>query len=794
VSAAVLASAEKAIAAGLSIIPIRANGEKKTGLAAWKQYQSRRASLQEAQEWFKSGTDGVAVIGGKVSNGTEILDFDRAGLWGEFQKRAESAGVGDLVRRVAEGYSECSPNGFHLIYRAPDPKTLKLAKLDKTTTLIETRGEGAYCIVAPSNGRVHPSGRPYELMGGGFDQIETLTPDEHETLLSLARSFNEYEPTPQPERPLHVASDDERDRTRPGDDFNVKASWASILEPHGWTFVYSQGEAGYWRRPSKSQGISASTDKYPGILLVFSTSTEFESTLEQSKGYTKFAAYAFLNNGGDFSAAARDLGAQGYGEQNPRRVTDTDRAAHPGEPQSPLDANSTEPPQAADGLPTILTNTREAREVVSDIVFAIAKANVPPTLFSRIGHVVRIARNDLGVGEARQIIGADQLNVVSASADFTRFDARAKAPTTTHPRRELCAAAFARLEVGEELPRLLSVTPTPIIHEDGTIIDFEGYDPLTAAYYAPAKGFKLGEIPEKPTDDQAQRALMTLVRPFQDFPFATRADRANFLAVLITVVVRLWFRTVPFFVFEAPIQGAGKTLIAMATRGIAEGTTGIGAAPESGKQGDGEWRKRITSILLTAPSVAIIDNVTGTLGGPTLAALSTSPMYSDRLLGTNESPDLPNTATWIFTSNNAQVDADLLRRCVFIRLDPRNHAPHLRTGFEIPDLIGHLENHRGEILAALYTIVRFWIIQGRPDAPNGTPVLGSFEKWSRVVPAILGAVDIEGVLGDIESRNERNSSPLHSRALHPATRGCHFQRQSFVEPPEMQGARWSLEA
>lgn len=56
-------------------------------------------------------------------------------------------------------------------------------------------------------------------------------------------------------------------------------------------------------------GISATTNHADSDLLnVFSTSTEFEP--EQS--YSKFAAYAILNHGGDFSAAGKALWEQGY--------------------------------------------------------------------------------------------------------------------------------------------------------------------------------------------------------------------------------------------------------------------------------------------------------------------------------------------------------------------------------------------------------------------------------------------------------------------------------------------------
>lgn len=528
--------------------------------------------------------------------------------------------------------------------------------------------------------------------------------------------------------------------------FNAEHPVEQMLESCGYTPPRAPG--GRWCSPNSTAGKPA-VRVWPEEGRFFSHHGCDQGTkLEYGDSFDLFRHF---EHGGDMTAATRAAAEElGLDYRSKREI---DASPPPAEP------SSGEPPESRRKLPTILVNGREARNVVSDILFAIANANRPPVIFSRIGRVVRVVRNDFGVGEAREITAADQLNVVSAAADFTRFDARAKDEVTTHPRRELCAAAFARLESGPELPRLRVVTPTPIIHEDGKIVEAEGFDTRSGAYFAPTEGFRLDRVPEKPSPDQAQAAVSALMAPFRDLPFATDTDCANYLAALVTVVIRHWFPTVPFFVFEAPIQGSGKTLAAMATRVIGEGTAGIGAAPEAAKGGDAEWRKRITSILRTAPAVVIFDNVTGTLGGPTLAALATSPTYSDRILGTNEAPDLPNTPTWIFTSNNAQVDADLLRRCVFVRLDPRDPAPHLRSRFEIPDLIGHLEAHRGEILAAIYTLVRFWILDGTPPPPAGTPTLGSFEKWSSVVPAILGAVGVTGVLADIDERNAMMRDP-----------------------------------
>jgi putative DNA primase/helicase len=48
---------------------------------------------------------------------------------------------------------------------------------------------------------------------------------------------------------------------------------------------------------------------------VFSTSTVFES----ERGYSKFSAFALLEHGGDFKAAAEALGKQGYGQRSSSR-------------------------------------------------------------------------------------------------------------------------------------------------------------------------------------------------------------------------------------------------------------------------------------------------------------------------------------------------------------------------------------------------------------------------------------------------------------------------------------------
>ena len=58
----------------------------------------------------------------------------------------------------------------------------------RAEALIETRGMSGFVVLAPSHGRVHPTGRPYAVLAGSVATIATVTPEEREALFALART------------------------------------------------------------------------------------------------------------------------------------------------------------------------------------------------------------------------------------------------------------------------------------------------------------------------------------------------------------------------------------------------------------------------------------------------------------------------------------------------------------------------------------------------------------------------------------------------------------------------------
>lgn len=317
-------AAQAALAAGISVVPPREDGTK-APIAAWKDYQTTAAGPLKVAEWYAGDRAGVGVICGAVSGGLELLEFDDAAILGDFITAATGAGCKPLLTRVARGYYETTPHGHHLFYRIADgpvPGNTKLARRPKTDaeklhaqdnvkTLIETRGEGGFVVVAPSSGRVHPTGLPYVLKRGGWDQLATITLEERAELHRLAMTFDvpllsglpapRGAPSPAPRAP-------EAGAARPGDDYNLRGSIFELLERHGWVHLGLANDGNHqFRRPGKSDGISATwkDDQF----WCWTTSAAFEA----ERTYTLFGVYTVLEAGGDFAEATRKLAAEGYG-------------------------------------------------------------------------------------------------------------------------------------------------------------------------------------------------------------------------------------------------------------------------------------------------------------------------------------------------------------------------------------------------------------------------------------------------------------------------------------------------
>jgi hypothetical protein len=305
---------------GIVCVPVSQDGSKRPGLSSWKQYQEVRPTPTEILNWFGSEQHGIGVITGSVSGNLEMLELEGRAVAEkmhlEIAEICNGSGLGDLWERLNSSYVEATPSGgLHWLYKVEGelPGNTKLARRPGENggvdVLAETRGEGGFCITAPSGGSCHPSGGAWQMLRGSIETITTLSHAERDALHTVFKMFDSM---PKPESvAVEVATRSDGVLTA-GDDYNQRTTWDEILIPLGWKKAYTQGEKTTWIRPGKDFGISATTN-YQGNdkLMVFSTSTAFDS----ERSYDKFGALVHLQYGGDFKRAATDLRSQGYGSQ-----------------------------------------------------------------------------------------------------------------------------------------------------------------------------------------------------------------------------------------------------------------------------------------------------------------------------------------------------------------------------------------------------------------------------------------------------------------------------------------------
>jgi hypothetical protein len=332
------------------------------------------------------------------------------------------------------------------------------------------------------------------------------------------------------------------------------------------------------------------------------------------------------------------------------------------------------------------------------------------------------------------------------------------------------AALYLDMAGDWHLPRLVGITSSPLLSDDGGIRTAVGYDRDAGLYC-----YNIPElsVPERPTKQQAWAALEKLRRAFRTFPFAdaTRSfdsalgvdvvdpkspigmDESGFLAGLLTAVCRQSLWLAPGFLLNAPqISGAGsgKGLLARAISAVAYGIRPRPFTPGNDKH---EMDKRIVAELIEATPVIFMDNINATLlRSNTLASIITERPSGVRELGKSRMIKLEHASFVVLTGNGLSVGEDLARRFIFSQLDPQLEDPESRP-FK-PGFLEDIERRRGELLAAVLTIWRW----GRQNANSLKPgiALGSFETWGTWVRdplLVLGCQDPVAQIREIKARD-----------------------------------------
>lgn len=335
------------------------------------------------------------------------------------------------------------------------------------------------------------------------------------------------------------------------------------------------------------------------------------------------------------------------------------------------------------------------------------------------------------VPSLKQVSNVSIIDYMSRHISFQKFDARAKKLVKKDPPSDIAAIIASRQ--GEwAFPPISGLISCPTIRRDGSIIWKSGYDPQTRLFLVDPP--KLPSVAEHPTRDDALSAAKKLESLLDEFPFVTEPDKPSpslsvALSGLITPVVRGALAVAPMHVMSATGPSSGKSFLVNL---CAVMVTGNKAPVMTASKNVEEMDKSLAAKLMASESIISIDNVNGQLYSDLLCQAIEQPIISVRILGQSRMVNIESKSTLYATGNQISVADDMTRRVVLCKLDPNVERPEERQ-FEHSPMTELLKN-RGEYISAAITIVRAYILAGRPDR---LPPIASFEDWSNSVRSAL---------------------------------------------------------
>jgi Bifunctional DNA primase/polymerase, N-terminal len=300
-------------AAGHNVIWWRNDSDPKKQWPRWKQWKQQRQTADELTALFKNVQfDRIAII---CTDGMEVIDIDvkadpTGKIFNEFVELSQQDETADIALTKCVQVRTKS-GGWHFLYRAANAQpNQKLAyRAGCKEAMIETRGPGGLIYVAPSPG--------YEVIQGNYCNLPTLTDEQRNALIGIARLLHEPEnEAPEP----HYEPATTSGGKSPWTDFNERHTVEEVAERYGYRVVSKSGDKLYLNRPGakNSTGVDATiltTRAGNRRFYAHSTSVPYDT----GKLYSAFAMYAVEQHRGDIKAAVIALRRDGYGDASAGR-------------------------------------------------------------------------------------------------------------------------------------------------------------------------------------------------------------------------------------------------------------------------------------------------------------------------------------------------------------------------------------------------------------------------------------------------------------------------------------------
>ncbi|MCC5848916.1 MAG: hypothetical protein JJU29_12590 [Verrucomicrobia bacterium] len=274
------------------------------------------------------------------------------------------------------------------------------------------------------------------------------------------------------------------------------------------------------------------------------------------------------------------------------------------------------------------------------------------------------------------------------------------------------------------LPPLKYLSRCPVLLADKNgVRTVEGYDRAAGVL---VQGWTDGPLPEMSREESAALLLDML----KDFRFQTPSDKARALALILTpafLAGNTLGGRAPVGLVEADASQTGKGFY---VRILGEIYNTEPANITQRKGGVGGLEESFSAAGVKGAPVICLDNLRGKLDSPLLESATTETTFAARVPYAAPVQVDVSRLLLLATSNRAELSPDMSNRVAAVRL--RKQPP----GFNFTrwpaggDLLDEIRANRPRYLAAVFTIARAWVDEGRP-ATNETRISGTFRAWCR---------------------------------------------------------------
>lgn len=281
----------------------------------WKEQQTKRLSPEEFQRHLENPTtDNVGIVTGFED--LEVLDIDlkvfsttseKNNFWNEYLSILKDA-IFDFDKKFV--IYKTKNAGYHILYKTKRVGgNQKIAKLkDHKEAVIETRGLGGYVFMYPEN----------KISELSYFDVKYITDEDWSSLMKISKSFNYLEPKQDIEPKIKKVY--AGGGLTPWEDFNNQTGIWSVISDD-FTVVRDFADKTFIKRIGSLNYHSGIIYKRENLLWLFSTGTIYP----HEKQISPYVAFTYKYHNGDFSASAKDLYNQGFGDRLKKELEEKEK-------------------------------------------------------------------------------------------------------------------------------------------------------------------------------------------------------------------------------------------------------------------------------------------------------------------------------------------------------------------------------------------------------------------------------------------------------------------------------------